>query len=284
MNEEITVKAPTRISLFGGSTDIEPFSSLYGGACINMAIDVYQEYILTPQLGNSETWFDGETRSGLGSSGSYFACFIAAHTKANDIYMDKNQIAEAAYKLEHDVLRKPTGRQDHYAAVYGGFNLMEFHKEGVTITPLPNGQKVADYLVLIYTGKPRTNLRIQSSMTNLSSDRLDYLFQMMKNVKLAHDLIKSGNIVPLGTILENQWEIKIKSNPAIQTSEIEELYRQGQVAGARSGKLLGAGGGGYMVFFVEPSKRLQFIQTITDLDPSYTYVPFKIDKEGLKIK
>ena len=161
---------------------------------------------------------------------------------------------------------------------------MEFHKEGLTITPLPNGQRVADYLVLLYTGKPRTNLHIQNTMKDISPSRLNYLSQMKTNVKLAHDLIINGNIPALGTVLENQWEIKVKSNPEIQTSEIEELYRQGQIAGARSGKLLGAGGGGYMMFFVEPSKRVKFIETITNLDPFYTYVPFKIDREGLIIK
>lgn len=281
---EIIVKAPTRISLFGGATDTEPYSTLYGGECINMSINLYQEYGLYPDLGNSESWSDAETKSGLGSSGSYFSCFIAAHAKANDIYMSKNEIAEAAWKLEHQLLSKFTGRQDQYAAVYGGFNHMTFTKDGVTVTPLPNGQKVADYLVLFYTGKPREDVHIQNVMGNLTPERTKYLDHMKMNVHLALDLIKSGNLVPLGTVLENQWEVKVKSNPRVQTPEIADLYFKAQLAGARSGKLLGAGGGGYMVFFVDPKKRIKFIETISNLNPDYKYWPFKIDTEGLTVK
>lgn len=282
--DEVKVKAPTRISLFGGGTDIEPFASLYGGEVISLAINLYTEIGVYSSLGNSESWFDGITRSGIGSSGSYFASFIAAHAVANDISLTKREIAEAAWELENNLLRKITGKQDHYAAVYGGFNHIEFTKDSVTVTPLPNGNRVADHLVLFHTGKSRENTHIQKIMSNLSPQRVDYLKQMKENVAMALSLIRGNNLVPLGSLLHNQWELKIKANPSVVTREINMLYDVAQRNGAEGGKILGAGGGGYIVFFVPLAKRLGLIEAVTRFDSDIQYVPFKIDSTGLAVK
>ena len=300
---------PSKISLWGGGTDLEPYCSKYGGLVINLAINIRQKIILytsddiwerntpnefpyeadpqfyyhiTKHFGLNgqhvfkiKSEFDGNIMSGLGSSGSAAVCLIGAINKLKGLNLSLEQIAQKAYELENSFGIK-TGNQDHLAATYGGFNAF-YIGEKFSIQSIYNPPFISS-LVLFYTGHSRNSSKLQHNFDNLSKEQIDTLNQIKELAGEAELLLRSEDIEKIGKLLDKAWELKKQSNK-VSTPEIDRIYKKGMDNGAWGGKLLGAGGGGYMVFSVNPKIRQKFIQNM-DMEE----IDFSLDNQGLDVR
>lgn len=300
--------APSRISLFGGGTDLEIYSKDHGGIVVSLAIDLYQTttfytgdnvfgltnntfpinanpkfyYQLLDEFGlngmhhsKHESIFDGVIESGIGSSGAATVAFLGAINKAFDLKIDN--IPEKAYELESKY--QITGRQDHYASYYGGVNVFEF-KDSVNVTPLSKGfiEKLYPHLVLVHTNIKRKS-NPQKGFSELTQDQIESLNSIKELAVASIDPIAQGEYQTVGELLKVGWDLKKKSNK-VTSSDIDAVYEWSLKNGAYGGKLLGSGGGGYMLFVVEDKK--DFIKKISDKGPSA--VDFNIDWNGLLVR
>lgn len=305
---QIVASAPARISLLGGGSDLAEFSDIYGGAVISMAInlrshvtlntedDIFNSYNVFPQSCRPElsyalteaynlkgfhratvkSKFDGWIGAGLGASGAFSVALVAALEKLNDRSVDPYTIAERAYKIELGVHR--TGRQDHYAAAYGGFNLFTFGQKNESI-PLSKtwAEKIYPYMVLYYIGGNRESSNVQ--MNKLSPKKIEGLHVLRDLIFKAIKLMGNDDIEGFIGLIDDSWRIKKKLNNKVSNEKIDKLYDKGIVNGALAGKLLGAGAGGYFLFFVDPSKRKEFIKK---MDMEVT--DFQLDWQGVEAR
>ena len=289
--------APTRASLFGGGTDVSPYCDEYGGLCVNMAInlrqkltlysedDIYEHpYVTVPSLGSEKFYytileefkingghlssikaeFDGLIESGIGSSASAAVCLVGAINKRLNLGMSLDQIAEKAWDIEVNKLRLFGGKQDQYAAAYGGVNVMEFKKDGVKITPLAKGfiEPLLPSLTLFYTGTNRKSAKIQEGFKKLTKDQIWALDRIKRLAFNAIDPIAKGDYIKVGALLDDAWELKKLSNKGVTNNIIDEIYAKAKELGAYGGKCCGAGGGGFMLFVVNPEEREKFIKEL----------------------
>lgn len=278
---KIAFHAPARISLFGGGTDVPSYSEVHGGAVISMAIDIYNHYYID-YLNKSivtATNFSGYISSGLGSSASFFVSFIAAQAKVNGITMTPYEIASRAWVLENTVLGKYTGKQDHYISALGGFRLLVFNKEQTVESQLLPVGDISDWIILLYTGRGRDNNKIQNHMKSLSKRKIKSLHEIKKLVLYASDAIRRGDYYTLGGLLADSWEMKKELDPHISNPYIDGIYATGMENGAIGGKLLGAGGGGYMIFICDPQKNNKLKQALRS--PVTEIIDFSIDMKGV---
>lgn len=284
--------APTRISLFGGSTDLPEFASRYGGFCLNMAINIRQEILLTNDnqiikyptngsenfywlilnefgIGKSQTTgfnasFNGEITGGIGSSAAAAVALIGAVNKYKNLGMSRADIAEKAWNIETNKLNLYGGRQDQYCAAFGGVNGMEFRQDQVTVVPLSRNfaDKLYPSLVLFHLGFNRKNPRIQEGFKGLTQGQIFYLDKIKKLVTDAIPYIGEGDIEAVGRLLDKSWELKKKSNKGVGSPVFEMIYRKAKKLGAWGGKICGAGGGGYCIFMIDPAKRQNLIDSL----------------------
>ena len=311
---------PARISLFGGGTDISPFCDLYGGLCINLAINIRSKFTLftgddmydpqangqVPYLGKREfvyaflnefdlgdfhrckfnSDFDGLLESGMGSSASSAVAIIGAINKLQNLGMSLSDIAEKAWDIEVNALNLFGGKQDQYCAAYGGFNIMKFYKDTVTVEPLETpftySKNLLSSLVLFYTGLNRKSAKIQEGFKKLSQYQIDNLTNLKNLALTAIDFIKKGDVEMVGELLNQTWEYKKHSNKGVSNPKIDKIYHHAIKHGALSGKILGAGGGGFMLFVV-PDKKEEFIANMEKLD-GIKHWDFSPDFTGLDIR
>ena len=299
---KIYSQAPCRISLFGGGTDLDPYASKYGGLCINLAVNIRSKFTLftsndiydplansnIPYLGtkkfvhtileefgigdmhlarfNSE--FDGILESGIGSSASAAVAILGAINKYQNLKMNQSIIAERAWQIEVNTLNLFGGKQDQYAAVFGGMNVMFFTKDGVKIIPFDKQivEPILSSLVLFYTGFNRKSAKIQEGFKKLNKDQIWALNYIKRIATLAFEPIEKGDFRKVGALLDEAWEYKKLSNKGITNKRIDEIYKYAKDYGAYGGKILGAGGGGYMLFVVNPEERQQFINYMAEIE------------------
>ena len=320
----IRSKAPLRLGLAGGGSDVSPYSTIYGGYVLNATINMYayctveetddglirlmasdlneeetcavadtlpingrldlhkgvfnhlvRHFGIKPRPFKMTTYSDAPAGSGLGSSSTMVVCIVKAFAEWYNLPMGDYEIAYTAYLVERVDLALSGGKQDQFAAAFGGFNFMEFMPDDrVIVNPLRIKRWIVDELeasmLLYYTGKSRSSAQIiDEQRKNTSSGNHTAIEAMHKIKQSAVDLKTSllqGDFDTFARIFGEAWENKKKMATAITNDQIQHVFDVAMSHGAKAGKLSGAGGGGFIIFIVEPSQKCQVMHALEKLD------------------
>ena len=229
---------------------------------------------------------DLPAKSGLGTSSSFAVGMLNAFYAIKGKYVDKKKLADEAIYLERVLCNEAGGWQDQIAASFGGFNRINFTANGYDVLPIiinpERKQQLNNNLLMFFTGFTRFSSEVQKA--NFSGDTQ----KKQITLKRIHQLVdeaekvlvdKHANLDGFGRLLDETWRLKRQTGSAVSTNSIDALYEKGIAAGALGGKLLGAGGGGYLVFYVEPEKQDEVKNAMSDL----MYVPFKFEDGGTRV-
>lgn len=317
----IRARAPLRLGLAGGGSDVSPYCDVHGGYVLNATIDryayaviktlkepyvrfvstdqqkekvkplsehlelngkldlhkaVYNEIIQRYNGGKPialelSTFCDAPVGSGLGSSSTLVVVMICAFAELLNLPLDDYNIASLAYKIERVDCGLQGGRQDQYSATFGGFNFMEFYANNhVIINPLRIKEWVVceleASLVLFYTGVSRESANIIADQSENMKTGDGYAIDAMHGIKrealTMKECLLRGNFDGIVASMREGWENKKRSAKTVSNPLIDEIYKSAVSAGALAGKVSGAGGGGFMMFFVPPDKRMNVIRTL----------------------
>jgi len=205
---------------------------------------------------------DLPARTGLGTSSAFTVGLLLGLYAMKGQMRDKHSLAKEAIHVEQELLGEAVGAQDQVAAAYGGFNRINFHTDGLiettrVLTSESRLKNLEQHLALYFTGFSRTASEIAQDQLRLTPHKKNELKAMLQLVDEAEEIISNPNrpLDEFGKLLHESWKIKRTLTPKITTSDIDEIYQAGLDAGALGGKLLGAGGGGFMLFYVPPEKR-----------------------------
>lgn len=300
-------KAPLRIGLAGGGTDVSPYCDLYGGAILNATISLYAyasiellptkeiiisaidrnettQYPLTEQLpinGHLDlakgvynrmvhdygslpsgfkltTYVDAPAGSGLGTSSTLMVAIIGAFAEWLKLPLGEYDIAHLAYEIERQELKMAGGKQDQYAATFGGVNFMEFYgDEKVIVNPLRIKPKylyeLSNNLLLYFTATSRLSSTIIEAQSKNVLDKnqqsIEAMHQLKEQSRMMKEALLKGNVDEIGAILDFGFKHKKQMAQGISNSFMDELYEVALKAGASGGKISGAGGGGFMMFY-----------------------------------
>lgn len=235
-----------------------------------------------------EIHHDGDlpARSGLGSSSSFTVGMLNSLSAMGAKLTDKKHLASEAIRIEQQVIGEHVGSQDQIWAAYGGINRIEFHKHGdfdVEPVVLPPARKDAlfDHLMLYFTGFSRLAPEIAKKQIDNLDQRQQHIRTMVGFVDEGIDILQSETrlISEVGELLHESWRLKRELADVVSTPEVDEIYQAARDAGAIGGKLLGAGGGGFMLLFVEPEKQA----AVSDRLDGLVRVNFGPDETGSKI-
>jgi D-glycero-alpha-D-manno-heptose-7-phosphate kinase len=320
----IISKTPLRMSWVGGGSDIPAFYKEELGAVLSTSIDRYVYIALNPKFDGrirlnysktEEVDFVNQIEhpifretllhmginggieiasmadipskgSGLGSSSSFTVGLLNALNAYKNQFSSKEKLASEACVIEILKCGEPIGKQDQYAAAYGGMNLIKFHSnESVTIDPIICSpqlmQMIEDYTLVFFTGRTRSASELLAQQSkDLHSVNKKLLMRRM--VELAFDLkneIESNSITNFGEILHENWALKSQLTKGITDPEIDSWYNEGIKNGALGGKLLGAGNGGFIMFFAPPEKHNLIAKSL----PNLQRIKFKFDRNGSQI-
>lgn len=332
----IRSKAPLRLGLAGGGSDVSPYSDIYGGLILNATINLYtyctieetqdgyitiesedahcyKNFPLAPQLpidGEASlikgvynrvirdfnikprsfkitTYNDAPAGSGLGTSSSMVVCILKAFIEWFSLPLGDYETSRLAYEIERKDLNLSGGKQDQYAAAFGGFNYMEFlQNDLVIVNPLKIKRWIIDELeasmVLYFTGASRSSAAIiDQQKKNTSSGNEEAIEAMHKIKQSAIDMkqaLLKGDIKLLAKILGEGWENKKKMADAITNPTIQKVFDVAIPAGALTGKVSGAGGGGFVMLMVEPTRKKEVINALKTLDGFV--MPFQFTEGG----
>ena len=344
MTDIVFAKAPLRMALAGGGTDLEPYWSKYGGVVLNATIDQYAYCKIEPCVCNHEkcwsfksvdlgieerhdfystpfmqgeyvdsdlqllvntyqyltaktdrhpvkitTYVEAPPGSGLGSSSALVVALIAAIAEYHKIPLGEYDIAEYAVENERNICDMPGGKQDQFAAAFGGFNFTEFLTDGRTIVnPLRLNYKTQNMMelstVLYYVGKPRSNSRVIENTAKGLVDSEVVLNATHKIKDACIDYKRSlltGDFKRISELMETYWKSKLETNPHVASPEILDAYEYALQNGATGAKISGAGGGGHMVLFTEFERRHELITALKEKEGRV--VPFKFVKHGVDV-
>lgn len=309
----IRSKAPLRLGLAGGGTDVSPYSDLYGGLVLNATINLYAHCTIeetddgqitvnsfdtgcfkscksSPQLEiNNEaplikgiynrvvrdfqlpplsfkitTYNDAPAGSGLGTSSTMVVCILKAFIEWKNLPLGDYELAKLAYEIERKDLKLSGGKQDQYAAAFGGFNYMEFlQNDMVIVNPLKIKRWITDELeasmLLYFTGRSRFSAAIINEQQKNTQDNNTEAIQAMHLIKQSAIDTKlallKGDIDAFAEILREAWNNKKKMASHINNPVIQHAMDVAMKAGAKAGKVSGAGGGGFIMFVVEPTRK-----------------------------
>jgi D-glycero-alpha-D-manno-heptose-7-phosphate kinase len=234
-----------------------------------------------------EIHHDGDlpARTGLGSSSAFAVGMLHALYALKGELVSKRKLAMEAIHLEQSILNETVGIQDQITTAHGGFNLIEIDRNGgFQVRPIPlsaaRKQALQEHLLLIYTGVARTASQVAEKQIASIPDKTSVLERMKALVYEATSILTgSGDIGEFGKLLHETWELKRSISPEVSTPLIDDLYTRARKAGATGGKLLGAGGGGFVLLFVEPQKR----QSVLDALKDFLMVPFEFESNGTHI-
>lgn len=332
----IRSKAPLRLGLAGGGSDVSPYSDIYGGLVLNATINLYTyctieeidqdaiiinsydagcfesyplvskleidgkaslikgvynrivvDYDISPRGFRITTYNDAPVGSGLGTSSAMVVCILKAFIEWLSLPLGDYETSRLAYEIERKDLKLSGGKQDQYAAAFGGFNYMEFLKEDlVIVNPLKIKRWIVDELeasiVLYFTGAFRSSAKIiNEQKENTSKGNNEAIEAMHKIKQSAIDMklaLLKGDMRAFADILGKGWENKKKMANAITNPMIQEAFDTAIPAGAISGKVSGAGGGGFIMFMVEPTKKKEVINALGKL--SGFVMPFQFTEGG----
>ena len=200
-------------------------------------------------------------------------------------YADKKKLADEAIYLERVLCNEAGGWQDQIAAAYGGFNRINFGPDGYEVLPViisPERKKqLNNNLMMFFTGFTRFSSDVQKANAVGSKDKKAQLKEIYELVDEAEKVLtdKSADLDDFGHLLDHTWELKRQTGAAVSTDSIDGLYAKGMAAGALGGKLLGAGGGGFLVFYVQPEKQDAVRWAMRDL----MYIPFEFENGGTRV-
>lgn len=319
----VRARAPLRLGLAGGGTDVSPYCDIHGGYVLNGTIDRYAyaviktldepfvRFVATDQrvekvnavAGSWElngkldlhktvynemiqrynggqpipleltTFCDAPAGSGLGSSSTLVVVMIRAFAELLNLPLDDYTIAHLAFKIERVDCGLQGGRQDQYSATFGGFNFMEFYAgDRAVINPLRIKNwiicELEASLVLFYTGVSRESARIIADQSNNvkigAVDAVEAMHAVKKEAVIMKECLLKGDFDGIVASMREGWENKKRSARTVSNPHIEEIYNAAIGAGALAGKVSGAGGGGFMMFFVPPDKRMSMIRALND--------------------
>ena len=316
----IRSKAPLRLGLAGGGTDVSPFSDIYGGCILNATISLYAycdiiphndgkirffledknqryEYDSIEQLPiNGEidllkavynrivrdfnvgklsfdihTFVDAPAGSGLGTSSTLVVAVLGAFVQWLKLPLAEYDIASLAYSIEREDMLLAGGKQDQYAAKFGGFNFMEFYAEGkVIVNPLRIKDKILNELsrniILFYTATSRDSAKIieqqQKNVIANNTQSIEAMQQLKHQAVLMKESLLKSDLDKIGDILNLGWQYKRQMARGISTDLFESVYNAALQAGASGGKISGAGGGGYIFFYASEAKRYEVIKAL----------------------
>lgn len=228
---------------------------------------------------------DLPARSGLGTSSSFAVGMLNAFHSLNGVYASKKQLADEAIHLERDLCNEAGGWQDQIAASFGGFNRIDFSDNSYEVAPIiiskQKKEQLNNNLMMFFTGFTRFSSDVQKANASGKIDKTQQKLEMLRLVDEAEKVLQSkeSNLDDFGYLLNTTWNLKRQTGSAISTNSIDELYDKGIKAGALGGKLLGAGGGGFLVFYVTPEKQESVRHAMQDL----LYIPFKFENNGTKV-
>ena len=300
-------KAPLRIGLAGGGTDVSPYSDMYGGAILNTTISlsayaniepIPENKIIVEALDRNEiqvhpltenlpidgcldllkgvynritkqfgfqqngfrlsTFVDAPAGSGLGTSSTLVVAIIGAFVEMLRLPLGDYDIAQLAFEIERNELQLEGGKQDQYAATFGGVNYMEFFEnDKVIVNPLrvrsQYMHELANNLVLYFTSTSRESATIIKEQVKNVHDKneksIEAMHQLKEQAKMMKEALLQGKLDKFGEILDYGFQQKRKMAANISNSRIEEIYDAAKKAGATGGKISGAGGGGFMIFY-----------------------------------
>ncbi|MCZ6819030.1 MAG: dehydrogenase [Calditrichaeota bacterium] len=314
-------KAPLRLGLAGGGTDVSPYSDQFGGYVLNATIDMYAYCTIevtntdkieiraadqdlsfeSPAVDHLEidgaldlhkgvynrvvkefnggdplgfkmtTYSDALAGSGLGSSSTMVVAILSAFVEWLNLPLGEYDIANLAYQIERKDIGLSGGKQDQYAATFGGFNFMEFYEnDRVIVNPLRIKSWILDELetsmVLYFTGVSRESAKIiDEQARNVAENKqtsIDAMHQLKADALVMKEALLKGEIQRFAKHLNKSWEAKKKMAHTITNQAIDEIYQAALDAGAISGKISGAGGGGFMMLFVDPTKKVNVINEL----------------------
>jgi D-glycero-alpha-D-manno-heptose-7-phosphate kinase len=319
-------KAPLRIGLAGGGTDVSPYSDLYGGAILNATLSLYAHATIEPleadriilqgvdrqeelQFGEGakmdalpidgkldllkgvynrirkdygwtgkgfrlSTFVDAPAGSGLGTSSTLVVAIIGAFSEMLRLPLGEYDMAHLAYDVERKDLRMAGGKQDQYAATFGGVNYMEFYKEDrVIVNPLRVKQQylfeLENNLLLYYTATSRESARIIEVQSRNVIDKkeksIEAMHQLKNQAKLMKEALLKGRIDEIGEILDFGFRQKQQMAEGISNAYIDNIYEQAKKAGATGGKISGAGGGGFMTFYCPGISKYRVMEVLAGL-------------------
>lgn len=228
---------------------------------------------------------DLPARSGLGTSSSFAVGMLNAFYALKGKYADKKKLADEAIYLERNLCQEAGGWQDQIAASFGGFNRINFNADGYDVLPIiisPERKKQLNQnLMMFFTGFTRFSSDIQKINVTGKGNKTVQLKEMLSLVDDAERVLtdKGKNLDEFGRMLGYTWKLKRQTGSAVSTNGIDELYLKGIASGALGGKLLGAGGGGFFIFYVRPEHQDAVRWAMRDL----LYIPFKFEDGGTRV-
>ncbi len=227
---------------------------------------------------------DLPARSGLGSSSSFAVGMLNAFYALKGKYVGKHELAEKAIYLERVMCNESGGWQDQIEAAYGGMNRIDFDENGFQVKPIiiskERKKSLNAHLMLFFTGFSRISSEIASEQVKATKEKTDELLEMLQLVDEGEKILTSKcDIHEFGRILDCTWQLKRGITKKISTDSIDEIYARALKAGAIGGKLMGAGGGGFLMIFAEPEKQPAVRQALKEL----LYVPFEFESDGTQI-
>ncbi|GAP44361.1 predicted kinase related to galactokinase and mevalonate kinase [Lentimicrobium saccharophilum] len=316
----IRSKAPLRLGLAGGGTDVAPYSDIYGGAILNATISMYAYATIIPRsdgkiilnsIDKAETYeFDARKRlsisgtldlhrgiynsiiknfigkplsfslstyvdappgSGLGTSSTLVVAIIGAFAEWLKLPLGEYDLAKLAYDIERVDLLMAGGKQDQYAATFGGVNFMEFSaNDKVIVNPLRIKDvylnELAHNLVLFYTQTSRLSSKIieaqSRNVVNNNQSSIDAMHQLKLQSVMMKEALLRGDLDKIGEILDFGWKFKKQMADEISNPFIDQLYETARENGATGGKISGAGGGGFMIFYCPGETRSKVISAL----------------------
>lgn len=228
---------------------------------------------------------DLPARSGLGTSSSFAVGMLNAFYALKGKYADKKRLADEAIYLERVMCKEAGGWQDQIAASFGGFNRINFNSDGYEVLPLiiapDRKRQLNSNLMMFFTGFTRFSSDVQKANAVGKEDKTAQLKEMLSLVDDAEHVLtdKESDLDDFGRLLDHTWRLKRQTGAAVSTDSIDGLYAKGLEAGALGGKLLGAGGGGFLVFYVQPEYRESVRKAMQDL----LYIPFEFETGGTRV-
>jgi D-glycero-alpha-D-manno-heptose-7-phosphate kinase len=330
-------KAPLRIGLAGGGTDVSPYSDLYGGAILNATISLYanatiepinefkiilhaidrneeqqfdwskdlpidgkldllkgiynriqKDYGISRQGFRLSTYADAPAGSGLGTSSTLVVAIIGAFTEMLRLPLGEYDMAHYAYDIERKDLKLAGGKQDQYAATFGGVNFMEFYAgDKVIVNPLRIKQQylfeLENNLLLYYTSTSRESANIIKEQSKNVMDKKDSsieaMHQLKEQARLMKEALLKGKLNEIGEILDFGFLQKRQMAEGISNPLMEEIYEIAKKAGATGGKISGAGGGGFMIFYCPVNTKYNVIKNLEKFGGRYRR--YKFTEHGL---
>lgn len=228
---------------------------------------------------------DLPAKSGLGTSSSFVVGMLSSFYALKGKYIDKKRLADEAIYIERELCQEVGGWQDQIAASFGGFNRIDFNSDGYKINPViispERKRKLNERLVMYFTGFTRFSADVQKANYVASTENVSLLKEMEILVSRAEDILTDSKreLSEFGKLLDMAWKLKRKTGRCVSTDVIDGLYQKGINAGALGGKLLGAGGGGFLLFYVEPDKIGAVKEAMKDL----LYIPFCFEDSGSQV-